>query len=94
MKKLKRLALSLTLMSVLAAAAFAGETNAPPCAPGETQSPPCAAQSVNDDSAVPGETTLHRLCPRLMSPTSPKPCCGRCRCSNPASPALAFADQR
>jgi hypothetical protein len=56
MKHLKRLALSFVLMSVLSVAAFAGETPSPPCAPGETTSPPCAVQSVNEDSAVPGET--------------------------------------
>ena len=56
MKTLKRLALSLTLMSTLSVVAVAGETNSPPCAPGETSTPPCAPQSVNDDSAVLGET--------------------------------------
>lgn len=57
MEKLKKLALSLTLMSVLSASAvFAGETSSPPCAPGETASPPCAVQPLNDASAVPGET--------------------------------------
>ena len=57
MNHLKRLGLTFTLMSVLAVTAFAGETETPPCAnPGQTSSPPCAAQSVNDDSPVPGET--------------------------------------
>lgn len=57
MQHLKRLTLAFTLMSILATAAFAGETETPPCAnPGQTNSPPCAPQSVNDDSAVPGET--------------------------------------
>lgn len=55
MNKLKRLALSLTLICALAAVAFAGETNAPPCAPGETHGPPCTAQPLNDDSADPGQ---------------------------------------
>jgi hypothetical protein len=55
MEKLKRLALSVALMSVLAASAFAGETPAPPCAPGETQGPPCTSQSVTNDSTAPGE---------------------------------------
>ncbi|MGQ0760916.1 MAG: hypothetical protein ACT4OT_02685 [Acidobacteriota bacterium] len=55
MKNLKRLALSLTLISALSVAAFAGETESPSCLPGEVQSPPCAAQPVNDDSADPGE---------------------------------------
>lgn len=57
MKTLKRLALSLTLMSALSVAAVAGETNSPPCLPGELQSPPCVVQSVNDDPAVLGETS-------------------------------------
>jgi len=56
MKYLQRLTLSLTLLSVLAATAFAGETSSPPCAPGETSSPPCTAQPLNDDSAALGET--------------------------------------
>jgi hypothetical protein len=56
MKNLKRLALSLTLMSALSVTAFAGETSSPPCVPGEIQSPPCVAQSVNDESAALGET--------------------------------------
>jgi hypothetical protein len=46
-------------MSVLAIAAFAGETSSPPCTPnpGETESPPCAsAQMTTDDSVVPGQT--------------------------------------
>jgi hypothetical protein len=56
MEKLKRLAVSIALVSVLAGAAFGGETNSPPCEPGQTGTPPCAAQSVNDDSADLGET--------------------------------------
>ena len=56
MEKLKRLTLALTLVSVIAVSAFAGETETPPCVPGETASPPCPCQSVNDDSADPGET--------------------------------------
>lgn len=56
MNHLKRLALSLTLICALTAAAFAGETNTPPCAPGQTESPPCVGQSVNDDPVVPGQT--------------------------------------
>jgi len=55
MKYLRKLSLSLTLICALTAAAFAGETNSPPCVPGETLSPPCVSQSVSDDSAVPGE---------------------------------------
>lgn len=57
MNKLKTLALSLTLICVLAAAAFAGETNTPPCAPGETHGPPCAQQSVSEQPTLPGETS-------------------------------------
>jgi hypothetical protein len=59
MKNLKRLGVSVTLMCVLACAALAGETNAPPCAaPGETNAPPCAAaQLTPDDAIVPAETS-------------------------------------
>jgi hypothetical protein len=56
MNKLKRLAVSFTLMSILAVTTFAGETPTPPCAPGETEGPPCISQSVNDDSEAPGQT--------------------------------------
>jgi hypothetical protein len=59
MTYLKRLALSFTLMSVLAIAAFAGETGSPPaapCVPGETGSPPCSSQSITGDSTDPGES--------------------------------------
>ena len=55
MHNLRRLVVTLCLTSVLAIAAFAGETESPPCsppAPGETQSPPCAtAQMATDDSS-------------------------------------------
>lgn len=54
MTYLKRLALSFTLMSVLAMAAFAGEP-APPCAPGQTEAPPCS--QMTDGSTDPGETS-------------------------------------
>ena len=58
MRNLKRLVVSLCLMSVLAITAFAGEMSSPPCAPpdpGETQSPPCSsAQMWTDDSTAPG----------------------------------------
>jgi len=59
MKNLKRLGVSVTLTCVLTCAAFAGETNAPPCAaPGETNAPPCAAaQLTPDDAVIPGETS-------------------------------------
>jgi len=60
MKNLKRLSASVTLMFVLAVAAFAGETNTPPCAPpepGQVGTPPCAAASMTPgDSLAPGET--------------------------------------
>lgn len=66
MTKLKRLTVSIILISVLAVAAFAGETPAgpsaagelssPPCAPGELSTPPCASQAVSDDPTAPGET--------------------------------------
>lgn len=57
MKYVKALPLAFTLIFVLATAAFAGETGCPPTPlPGETQGPPCVAQSLNDDSAGPGET--------------------------------------
>ena len=56
MEKLKRLAVSFTLMSVLAVSAFGGETASPPCAPGETATPPCSSQSVDDGSTALGET--------------------------------------
>ena len=60
MRNLKRLVVSLSLMSVLAITAFAGETSSPPCAPpdpGETAAPPCSsAQMMTEDSVVPGET--------------------------------------
>ena len=56
MKSLKNIGRALTLIAVLAAAVFAGETPTPPCVPGETNSPPCPAQSVNEGPVVPGET--------------------------------------
>ena len=55
MTNLRKLGMSFTLIAVLFTAAFAGETNAPPCAPGETNAPPCSSQSVSDDSTTPGE---------------------------------------
>ena len=57
MKNLRRLGISITLLCVLAVAAFAGDTSSPPCAPGDTSSPPCAmAQVAPDDSVIPGDT--------------------------------------
>lgn len=56
MTTLKKLALSFTLMSVLAAGAFAGEMPCPPSVPGEVDSPPSSsAQASNNDSVAPGE---------------------------------------
>jgi hypothetical protein len=59
MKNLRRLGVSVTLMCILAVVAFAGETQAPPCAPPEpgiTNTPPCAAaQIMPGDSLAPGE---------------------------------------
>jgi hypothetical protein len=60
MKNLKRLGASVTLMFVLAVAAFAGETNSPPCAspePGQVGTPPCAASLMTPgDTVASGET--------------------------------------
>ena len=60
MKTLRRLGLSLTLISILGVVALAGETNSPPCPPpdpGETNSPPCAMSQITpDDSVVPSAT--------------------------------------
>jgi hypothetical protein len=51
MNNLKRLVVSLSLNSILAATAVAGEAQAPPCAPGEMQSPPCSsAQQATDET--------------------------------------------
>jgi hypothetical protein len=56
MKKLKALGVAIALTFVLGAVAFAGETNAPPCAPpvpGETNTPPCAGgQTLGDSSGI------------------------------------------
>ena len=57
MKYLGKLPLALTLICILAAAALAGETDSPPCAPGELSSPPCVVQSVDDVTVIPGETS-------------------------------------
>jgi len=54
MNNLRGLALSLTLLLLLAPAALAGETPGPPCAPGETAGPPCS-QAVSSASAEPGD---------------------------------------
>ena len=55
MKNLKRLSAAVALTFVLGAAAFAGETSSPPCAPpepGETSSPPCTGQMASDNSGL------------------------------------------
>jgi hypothetical protein len=53
MNYLNRLAVAISLAVVLASAAFAGETNTPPCPiPGETNTPPCTGGlTPGDDSA-------------------------------------------
>ena len=60
MTNLKRLVVTLSLITVLAVTAFAGETESPPCAPpdpGEMGTPPCStAQQVTNDTTNPGET--------------------------------------
>jgi len=59
MNNLKRLVVILTLTSVLALTALAGETQAPPCATGQTSTPPCSsAQQATDDPVVPPEQTV------------------------------------
>jgi hypothetical protein len=56
MKILKKLAVCLTLTSVLAVTASAGETDSPPCAPGETSTPPCALMMDAQNPTAPGDT--------------------------------------
>jgi hypothetical protein len=54
MKSLKRLAATIALTILLGMVAFAGETNAPPCAPpepGETNAPPCIGGQASGDSS-------------------------------------------
>jgi hypothetical protein len=56
MKNLRRLGLSITLLCILSTAAFAGETNSPPCTPpdpGETNSPPCSVTQIVSDDSIP-----------------------------------------
>ena len=57
MTNLKRLVLSLSLMSILAVTALAGETSAPPCVPGQIETPPCSGQNISGGSTAPGETS-------------------------------------
>jgi hypothetical protein len=58
MRTTRKLLLTFSLISILAATAFAGETQSPPCAPGETQSPPCtAAQLLTDEPTGPDQTS-------------------------------------
>jgi hypothetical protein len=56
MKNLKRLGATFALTFLLGMAAFAGETNAPPCTPpipGETNAPPCSGgQMAGDISGI------------------------------------------
>jgi hypothetical protein len=58
MNNLKRLVVTLSLMSVLAVTAFAGETPTGPCSPepGQTSTPPCSSAPLTNNSVVPGET--------------------------------------
>jgi hypothetical protein len=56
MQNLRRVGSAVILTVALALATFAGETNAPPCAPGEVSTPPCAPQSAIEDPTAPGET--------------------------------------
>jgi len=57
MNNLKRLVVTLSLMSILATTAFGGETPSPPCSPGETSTPPCSsAQLSTEDPALPAVT--------------------------------------
>ena len=51
MNSLRRLTLAVCLAMASAGAAFAGETNSPPCPhPGETNSPPCTStQQITDE---------------------------------------------
>ena len=58
MKSLRRLCAAIVLTGLLGLSAFAGEISTPACAPPEPGiilTPPCAAQTLADDSAVPGE---------------------------------------
>ena len=58
MKNLRRLGAAVVLTGLLGLSAFAGEISTPPCAPPEPGiilTPPCAAQTLANDSAVPGE---------------------------------------
>jgi hypothetical protein len=68
MNNLRKLGGAVVLMFVLSISGFAGEIPSPPGAPGEIPSPPCApgemntppcasAQSIVDDSALPGQTS-------------------------------------
>ncbi|HBB96459.1 MAG TPA: hypothetical protein DC054_13815 [Blastocatellia bacterium] len=60
MNNLKRLCLIIGLTLVLAASAFAGETQTPPCAPpdpGEVHAPPCESAPLTSDDPTPGQTS-------------------------------------
>ena len=57
MRNLKQLIVCLSLTSVLALTAFAGETESPPCSPGQTSTPPCSSAQVSTEyPALPGVT--------------------------------------
>lgn len=54
MNNLKRFVIAVVLTCVLGISAFAGETQAPPCAPpepGDTQTPPCSGGQMAGDSS-------------------------------------------
>ena len=54
MNNLRRLSLSMILISVLSMAVLAGETSSPPCPPpdpGETSSPPCAVARMTSEES-------------------------------------------
>jgi len=51
MKNVKKLGATIALTCVLGAAAFAGDTMTPPCAPGETNTPPCTGSQMAVDGS-------------------------------------------
>ena len=55
MKNLRKLAVAFALTLALGVAAFAGETNSPPCAPpapGIMETPPCAAPAASTATGI------------------------------------------
>jgi hypothetical protein len=60
MNNVKRLCLIISMTLVLAASAFAGETQSPPCAPpdpGEVHAPPCEAAQLTSNDPTLGQTS-------------------------------------